>query len=151
MSIASPAHAPTGPECPLALTDGLVTDEIDGELLVYDAARGLACRLNASAALVWRACDGERTPTDLVNVLARELGPHADEDLVLIALDDLVEHGLIDAYGRRQPSAARLSRRRLLRRVGLAGATAITLPSVYGTAPPELAESVEARGAQADF
>jgi hypothetical protein len=137
---------------PLALTDGLITEAVDGELLVHDAERGLTCRLNASAALVWKACDGRRTLGDLVDVLAQELGGHADEDLVLIALDDLVEHGLITSgYGKRKPSAARLSRRRFLRRVGLAGATAITLPIVYGTAPPALAHSVEAHAALADF
>jgi hypothetical protein len=137
---------------PLALTDGLITEELAGELLVHDAKRGLTCRLNASAALVWKACDGRRTLGGLVDVLAQKLGGHADEDLVLIALDDLVEHGLITSgYGKRKPSAARLSRRRFLRRVGLAGATAITLPIVYGTASPALAHSVEAHAALADF
>jgi hypothetical protein len=137
---------------PLPLTDGLVTEEVDDKLLVHDAERGLTWRLNASAALVWKACDGRRTVGDLADVLAQEVGGDADEDLVLIALDDLVEHGLITSgYGKRKPSAARLSRRRLLRRVGLAGATAITLPIVYGTAPPALAHSVEAHAALADF
>jgi hypothetical protein len=137
---------------PVALTDSLVTEEVDGELVVRDAERGLACRLNASAAVVWKACDGNRTLSDLVGVLAHDLGPHADEDLVLIALDDLVEHGLITSgYDKRKPSASRLSRRRLLRRFGLGGATAITLPIVYGTAPPALAGSVDADAALADF
>jgi hypothetical protein len=137
---------------PVALTDSLVTDEADGDLVVRDAQGGLTCRLNASAAVVWKACDGSRTPSDLVDVLAPELGPDADEDLVLIALDDLVEHGLITSgYERRKASAARLSRRRLLRRFGLAGATEITLPIVYGTAPPTLADSVDANAALADF
>jgi hypothetical protein len=137
---------------PIALTDSFVTEEVDGDLVVRDAEHGLTCRLNPSAAVVWKACDGTRTPNDLVDALTPQLGPHADEDLVLIALDDLVEHGLITSgYDRRKPSAARLSRRRLLRRFGLAGATAITLPIVYGTAPPALADSVDAHAALADF
>lgn len=139
-------------ERPVALTESLVTNEVDGELVVRDAERGLTCRLNACAAVVWKACDGSRTPDDLVDVVAGEFGPHADQDLILLALDDLFEHDLITSgYERRKPSAARQSRRRLLRRLGLAGATPITLPIVYGTAPPVLADSVDARGALADF
>jgi Coenzyme PQQ synthesis protein D (PqqD) len=129
-----------------------VTEDVDGALVVDEPELQLKCRLNASAALVWKACDGSRTPSDLAGGLARELGPHADEDLVLIALDDLTEHGLIaSGYARRKSSAMRQSRRRLLRRVGLAGATAITLPIVYGMAPPALAGSVDAHAAQPDF
>ena len=94
---------------PRARTEGLLSEQVDDEVLVFDERHEVACRLNASAALVWRSCDGNRTVADLVAVLSQELSDVADEDLVMVALDNLAEHGLIEAgYDRREASAARL-------------------------------------------
>ena len=80
---------------PLARTDGLLTEAIDGELLVYDIAGDIAVHLNETAALVWRNCDGRRTVADLVTLVEAGLAEAADEDVVLMALDSLSERGLI--------------------------------------------------------
>jgi Coenzyme PQQ synthesis protein D (PqqD) len=113
---------------PLARTRDLVTEEVDDELLVYDKQRDVACRLNRSASLVWQSSDGKRTVADLVAVLSEELGEQADEDMVMIALDSLADHELIESgYERRDTNAARVNRRRFIRRVGVA---AIGMPVV---------------------
>lgn len=39
---------------PLARTSGLLTEQLDDELLVYDEDGQTACRLNRTAALVWQ-------------------------------------------------------------------------------------------------
>jgi coenzyme PQQ synthesis protein D (PqqD) len=44
---------------PLARSDGLIVQELDGELLVYDLERHRAHRLSETAAFVWRRCEGE--------------------------------------------------------------------------------------------
>jgi hypothetical protein len=122
---------------PLARTTGLITEDVDGELLVYDAQTDVACRLNGSAALVWQNSDGKRSIDDLVAVLAEELGELADEDMVLVALDHLAEHGLIESgYDTRDAHAARLSRRRFIRRVGVVGAAAMSVPVVHSMLVP---------------
>ncbi len=122
---------------PLAREDGLLVEELDGELLIYDEQSDSACRLNAAAALVWRSCDGTRTVSDLVEAVAPQLGDVADENLVLIALDTLFEHGLIvSGYESRDSFARRLSRRRFFGRVGVAGAAAMAAPVVYSMAIP---------------
>jgi hypothetical protein len=122
---------------PLARTEGLLTEDVDDELLVYDETHEVACRLNTSAALVWRHCDGKRTVADLVAVLADELGEVADEDMVMVALDNLVEHDLIESgYERRDLDSARYSRRHFIRRVGAAGVGAISVPIVYSMLVP---------------
>ncbi|HEY5317663.1 MAG TPA: PqqD family protein [Solirubrobacteraceae bacterium] len=122
---------------PLARTDGLLSEEVDGELLVYDEDNVVACRLNGSAALVWRSCDGKRSVADLVAVLTEEVGELADEDLVMVALDTLADHDLIESgYQRRDAEASRFSRRRFIRRVGIAGAASIAVPVVAGMVPP---------------
>jgi Coenzyme PQQ synthesis protein D (PqqD) len=122
---------------PLARTDGLLTEDVDGEVLVFDEAHEIACRLNDSAALVWRHCDGKRTIADLVAVLTSEFGDVADEDMVMIALDNLVEHELIESgYEPRDPSATKYSRRNFIRRIGTAAVAATSAPIVYSMLVP---------------
>ena len=119
---------------PLARTDAVVTEDVADEVLVYDERTDVACRLNQSAALVWRNSDGKRTLEDLVHVLEADLGDVADEDMVLMALDSLAEHGLIESgYEARDSTASRLSRRRFFRRVGVA---AVSIPVVASMAVP---------------
>ena len=132
---------------PLARTAGLLAEEVDGELLVYDDQRDLACRLNRSAALVWQNSDGQRTVTDLVEVLSEDLGELADEDMVMVALDTLAEHGLIQSgYELRDADASRLNRRRFLRRVGVVGAAAISVPVVHSMVVPTPAAAASGGG-----
>jgi hypothetical protein len=125
---------------PLARREGLVVQELDDELLVYDRERDVASRLNRSAALVWQHCDGTRTVADLAAVLAEELGEVADEDLVVVALDNLSQNGLLaSGYEQRDATAVRLTRRRFIRRVGVVGAAAMTVPVVHSLVVPPAA------------
>jgi hypothetical protein len=125
---------------PVARREGLVVEELDGEVLVYDENNDVACRLNPTAALVWRSCDGERTVSDLVAVLAAEHGEIVDEDMVMMALDTLAEHDLItDGFQTREISARMLSRRRFFGKVGLTGAAAVAAPIVYSMSVPAAA------------
>lgn len=124
---------------PLARNEGLLSEELDDELLVYDRERHTACRLNRTAALVWRHADGERSVAELVEVLRGEI-ELADEDLVLVTLDRLQEHGLIESgFSARDPGEARMSRRRFIRRVGVVGAAALALPVVQSVVAPSAA------------
>ena len=117
---------------PLARTDGVLTETVDGELLVYDLDGDIASHLNRTAALVWRNCDGRHTVGELLVLVVEQLGETADEDVVLMALDSLSEHGLISSgYEERDGAAVALSRRRFFRRVGVAGAAAVNAPVVY--------------------
>src|SRR5689334_9384226 len=121
---------------PVARTEGLLTEDLEDELLVYDSRTDVAFSLNPSAALVWRNCDGKRSPRDLVRVLEKDLGGVADEDMVLVALDSLVEHGLIESgYECRDPSATRINRRRFIGRVGVAAAAVPVVASMAVPAP----------------
>jgi Coenzyme PQQ synthesis protein D (PqqD) len=119
------------PSRPRARSAGILTEELGDELLVYDEQRDLACRLNATAATVWQASDGQHTIEELVELLQERLGEVADPDLVMLTLDDLDEHGLLESgYQGRDSDEATISRRRFMRRAGLAGAVAVSLPVV---------------------
>jgi hypothetical protein len=121
-----------------------VTETLDGEVLVYDLDGDLALHLNRTAALVWGSCDGCRTVPEIVTLVGGELGEDLDQDVVLMALDTLSEHGLISSgFEERDGAAIALSRRRFFRRVGLAGAIA---PVVYSMVVPTAAAAQSTGG-----
>jgi hypothetical protein len=122
---------------PLARTEGLTIEDVDGELRVYGEEPGTGCVLNETAAIVWRNCDGKRKLKHLVALVSEQTGTPADEDMVLIALDKLAEHGLLlSGYEPRGAQEERLSRRRFFGRAGIAGATAMAAPVVYSAVAP---------------
>jgi hypothetical protein len=119
----------------------LLIEEAGDELLVYDQRSDHAHRLNATAALVFKNCDGERTIPDLVAILSEKLGDVADEDLVRITLDDLAKADLLQDAQLRSADDSRTSRRRFIRRVGTVGAAALALPVVHSIVAPTAAEA----------
>jgi hypothetical protein len=132
---------------PVGRTEGLLTEELEGELLVYDLAGDTAVHLNETAALVWRSCDGHRTIAELATLLAEQRGEPTDEDVVLMALDNLADHGLISSgYEERAGAEVALSRRRFFQRAGVAGGTALTAPVVYSALVPTAAAALSNGG-----
>jgi hypothetical protein len=129
------------PLTPRARTTELLIEELEDELLVYDLAADRAHRLNGTAAVVFRNADGTRTVEDLVDVLAGEVGVLADEDLVLITLDELVEAGLVEDYTKRSTKESRTSRRKFIQRAGAVGAAAAALPIVHSIIAPTVAQA----------
>jgi hypothetical protein len=112
-------------------------EEVEDELVIYDKRADSAHRLNRTAAVVWRHCDGEHDVPALVDVLRTELGGDlADEDLVRIALDGLAAKDLIEGTPERSYEDTQLSRRRFIRRVGTVGVAALALPIVSSLAAP---------------
>jgi hypothetical protein len=131
---------------PLSRTEGLRAEDADGGVLIYDEQDELVLSLNRSAAVVWRSSDGNRTIGSLVDVLTEELGEQADRDQVLVALDELATHGLIESgYDERDPAAARLSRRNFVRRAGVFAAVALGMPIVHRMATPDPAQAASSR------
>ena len=74
---------------PVKREQGLLLEELDDELVVCDPTANAAHVLNAAAADVWRACDGQRD----LQALERACG--FDEVTVIAALDGLHECGLL--------------------------------------------------------
>ena len=115
---------------PQARQDRVIVQEVGQELAVYDQARHRAHRLNRTAALVWRHCDGHTTVAEQAALLARE-GLPADEELVWLALEQLDKAQLLSAPLEQPAGATALSRRQALNRARLAG-LALMVP-VVGT------------------
>ena len=123
---------------PRARKEGLVIEELPNEMLVYDLKRDKAHCLNPMAALVWRHCDGETSVAEMVRLLQAELKTSVDEELVWLALDQLQKSFLLQERLTR-PLGGRLSRRELVRRLGLTAG--VTLPMITSILAPTVVEA----------
>jgi len=113
---------------PKARLDGLLTEQVGDETIVFDGERQEAHSLNRSASIVWRHSDGTHTVPQLAGVLGEELGIEANESLVEYALDRLAGARLLEENS--------VTRRDALRRMSFAGAAAVALPVVLSIIAP---------------
>lgn len=125
---------------PAARASGLVVRELPEEVLVYDLERHKAICLNRTAALVWKRCDGRTSVGEMSRLLTKELGAPVGEELVWLALDGLGHDHLLEGKPVARPATlAGMSRREMMRRLGIAAAVA--LPLVSSIVAPTAAEA----------
>jgi hypothetical protein len=65
---------------PKARSEGIITKELDGEVLVYDAARDRAHCLNETAAAIWKLCDGQTTASEIAERMTGDGRPETGEE-----------------------------------------------------------------------
>ncbi len=129
---------------PLARSEALVTAEAGDELIVYDLTRHRAHCLNRGAAFVWSVCDGRRTIDEIAERAVTALQSEVDGEWVTLALKQLDEAQLLAGrYGYKTG----ISRRELVRRLGLGAAVAIPLVSSILAPTPVAAASCLSSGA----
>jgi Coenzyme PQQ synthesis protein D (PqqD) len=126
---------------PEARTEGLVVQHLADEVLVYDQRRYKAHCLNRTAALVWGRCDGEATVAEVVRLLEQECGAGVGEEAVWLALEQLGKARLLKERVRK--AGGGLSRREVMRRMGVAAA--VGLPMVTSILAPEAAEAANCK------
>jgi hypothetical protein len=112
---------------PVSITENLVTQQIDNEWLVYDARTGRAVQLNAAAAQVWQACDGQRTVAEIARQIKGVDNAAVSVDVVWLALELLEREGLVVPVSE-SVAAPQISRRQVAKRVG--AAALMVLPMV---------------------
>jgi hypothetical protein len=117
---------------PRAREDGLVVRELEDETLVYDLERHRAHCLNASAARVWRLCDGTRDAAEIAAQLEVAGPSGAAVELVWLALDQLGRRHLLRERITRRASPR--SRREIVRRLGVAAAVPLVASILAPTA-----------------
>lgn len=118
---------------PLARKDGLLVEELAQELLVYDTKRHKAHCLNPTAAFIWKHCDGRTSVQEMARLLAKTLEASVDEEVVWCALNQLERDHLLTESLAWPADVERISRRALVRRIGMA---AILLPLVTTISAP---------------
>ena len=110
----------------------------DGGMLVYDERTDIGHVLNPSVAVVYDLCDGERSVADMARYVAAETGLPADDEIVVLALAQLREAGLLDES---EPTTAALAsvntgvtRRSLLKRLAVGAGALALLPAIDSVA-----------------
>jgi hypothetical protein len=124
---------------PKARVEGVVVRDLAEEVLVYDLDTHKAVCLNSTAAAVWRLCDGRRTAADIRRTLEKTAGGAVPEELVWLALEQLGRDHLLDARVPRPSALVGISRRELIRRVGLTAAVAV--PVIASIVAPTSADA----------
>jgi hypothetical protein len=126
-----------GTNKPISRKDDLVIQEHDEEILIYDLRDNRALCLNQTSALVWRACNGNSS----IDEIAKTVG---NEDIVWLALNDLKREKLIELEMERPAKFEGMSRREVIRNIGLS--SMLALPMVAALVAPVAAQAVSTCG-----
>ena len=118
---------------PVARKNGLVVQEVPGELLVYDLDTNKAHCLNETAAIVWKACDGANSIADIAKIVEHRAESTVSDDFVWLAIDQLSENNLLEKEMR--AAFAGSSRREAIKKIGLA--TMVGLPIIASLVAPQ--------------
>jgi hypothetical protein len=118
---------------PRAREEGLIIKYLPEEVLVYDLVSEKAHCLNPTAALVWKYCDGAKTVKQIKVAIEDESQTTVDERLVWLALQQLQSFDLIVGEIQRPAILKDMSRRELIKRIGV---TAVAIPVIISIVAP---------------
>jgi hypothetical protein len=117
-------------------------------LQVFDPHQQQAYALNTTSALVYKHCDGQTTPEQLMELLRQKcnVSRAEAEQLTGLALDELGKANLLEAeVARPRPVSSMLTRRQMLTTFATAGAALAVVPMVaLVTTPAARAEALPA-------
>lgn len=112
---------------PRARREGLLVQELPHELLIYDTERHKAHCLNPTAAIIWKHCDGNTSVAEIARRLEESLKTIVDEEVVWYALRQLDRDHLLEEKISWPASVNYISRRELVRRLGIGAAIAVPI------------------------
>lgn len=115
---------------PKARVENIVTQDIDGELLIYDLSVNKALCLNETAKTVWQACDGKTTFDDF----RRKSNPDFSDELIWLTLEKLKQDSLFDKNEGITPNFNGLSRREVVKKIGFT--SMIAMPIIASIVAP---------------
>lgn len=122
---------------PHARSKDLITQQVEGELVVFDKAQDKAHVLNPTAALVWQNCDGKRTVSEVAQIVAEQTGTPAQDGVVWYALAQLHEQELLEDAVRVPSNVQGLTRRQFIGRFALAAAVIPVVKTLQAPTPQQ--------------
>jgi hypothetical protein len=123
---------------PRRMQESVSIQPIGTESLVYDERRHMAFCLNESSSAIWLLADGQHTVAQISVAASVQLNAPVSEDLVLFAIAELRRDGLMEPSTVAE-SVPALSRRAMLRRLGVSGA--LLLPMIAAVLAPTAAQA----------
>ena len=119
---------------PKKRTDNIVVQKMNEEVLVYDLYSNKAVCLNETAAIVWKLCDGKKTASEIAENVGKRLKKPVTNELIWLAIDQLKAENLLSNGGALEAVFDGLTRREVVRKVGIA--SMIAVPIVSSIAAP---------------
>jgi hypothetical protein len=127
---------------PKARRDGIFSERLAEETIVYDKINHAAHTLNQTVAMVWESADGDKSVNEIAGMLHAKLGVPPDRGVALLALEQLEAAGLLEASAEVEKYTEHTSRREVARRLALAGISAALVPLVASVVAPTPAMAV---------
>lgn len=122
---------------PIRLKSNLLEQELEKELLLYDLKRDKVFCLNETSMIVWNLCDGEKTVEDIRRQVSLQLKTDISDEMIWLALDLLKNEKLLSNHQEITINFSGLSRRAVIKKVGLS--TMAALPLVLTILSPNAA------------
>lgn len=129
-------------QLPVARRERLLVEKLPDEVLVYDLDRKKAHCLNSTAALIWNQCNGKTSVRDIAVVLQKNSGQRIEEDVVWFGLQQLHKASLMEGTLQSPDGSSKLSRRELVKRIGLA----LSIPLVATIVAPTASAALSCAG-----
>ncbi len=114
---------------PVSKKQNIVIQELEKELLVYDLQNNKAFCLNETSAIIYQLCDGMKSVAEISDSMSRKIKTPVSKDFVKLALNELNRDGLLENSDDLDNYFAGVSRREMVRKVGLASMIALPLIS----------------------
>lgn len=118
--------------------------EFENEVLIYDLNINKAFCLNQTSALVYQLADGTKTVSEISELMSKRLKTLVSEDLVWLALDGLKKDNLLENADEVFKHFTGLTRREVVKRVGLA--SMVMLPLITSVVAPKAAMAQSSGG-----
>lgn len=131
-------------QSPLSRKSNIVVQEFENEILIYDLNISKAFCLNETSAFIYQLCDGTNSIAQMRESLSKKLNTPVSENLLLLALDGLNRAGLLEKGDELNIDFGGLSRREVMKKVGLASLVALPLISSVVAPTPANAASAAA-------
>lgn len=112
---------------PVSRKSNLVIQELENEVLIYDLSQNKAFSLNETSAIIWEACTGENSVSDIKKQINNQLNASVSEDFVWLALEQFKKDNLLENANDIFIDFGGLSRREVIRRIGLSSLAAIPI------------------------
>lgn len=123
---------------PLSRNDGLVIQEVDQEVLIYDLETNKAICLNPTAKFVWQHCDHKTSIHEVTKKLSGKFDSKITGDVVRLALNELKKANLLEKETVSIGAEEKVSRRDLVVKYGVPMAV---LPIIMSLVAPTSAQT----------
>ena len=122
----------------------IVVQKLESEVLVYDLSANKAVCLNETSALVWQMCDGKTTVSEIAEKIVEKISQPVTDELVWLAIEQLKKENLLINSDDIESYFAGLSRREVIRKVGMA--SMVALPIISSITAPTSAQAQSCSG-----